>query len=98
MKDLGILSLLLICFMIFGFTEELNTSCYQRCMKETKRATRKAHHCVVREGLKEVLVKGKGGKLIKKVLPGSREECGELFKESVSQMGEIDKNCRAKCQ
>ena len=97
MKELTILSFLLICLMIFGFTEELNASCYQRCMKATKRATRKPHHCIVREGLKEVIVKGKGGKLIKKVLPGSHEECGELLKESVSQMGEIEKNCRAKC-
>ena len=99
MKDFRILSLLLICLMIFGFSEEVNPACYQRCMRSIKRTARKPLSCIVREGLKGVgKLMSKAGDLLDIVMPGNIRECEKLFKQSSSQIGVIEKNCKAKCK
>ena len=99
MKDFRILSLVIICLMIFGFSEEINPACFQRCMRSIKRTGRKPQSCLVREGLKGIgKVMSKAGKLLDIVMPGNFRECEKLFKQSSNQIGVIEKNCRAKCK
>ena len=87
MKHFSTLSLL-VCLMIFGFSEEIFSLCYSRCMKHIKKPFRDPQSCLVR----------KGGEIADAVIPGSLKECVEKNNKATNTLKAMDKDCLVKCK
>ena len=99
MKHFSTLSLL-VCLMIFGFSEEIFSGCYRRCMKQIKKPFRDPQSCLVRLGLKKFskYFLGKGGEIADAVIPGSLKECVEKNNKATNTLKAMDKDCLVKCK
>ena len=102
MKAISILSLL-ICLILFGSSEELRMSCYNRCMKKTKKLGRKYNSCIVTNSLKQLIKSdfSSAAKLIVSTIKGAKvpfDECEEYFTEMTKAIPHIISQCKKKCK
>ena len=101
MKAISILSLL-ICLILFGSSEELRMSCYNRCMKKTKKLGRKYNSCIVTNSLIQLIKSdfSSAAKFIVSTIKGAKvpfDKCEEYFTEMTKALPNIMSQCKKKC-